>query len=160
MPVREYQWRKKTPPATREKEEPMSALFGDDEDNATEKLLRAGRAGDRTIFTAPATRAGGTDQVRRVLFHPPRGHDPGKDPETPNQIVRDNFPKRYEMTIGTPAETVDDRFPDPWEMMRSIDAYELGVEKLKREFERSKREREDRGERLHRNGIREARRRS
>jgi hypothetical protein len=46
----------------------MSALLDEDDDNAAEKLRRAGIATDRTIFTAPANGTRGADQVRRVLF--------------------------------------------------------------------------------------------
>jgi hypothetical protein len=42
--------------------------------------------------------------------------------------------------VRTPAKNVDDRFPKPEERMPTIDAYELGVEKLKDAFEREKEE--------------------
>jgi hypothetical protein len=128
----------------------MSGLFGDDEDNAAEKLLRA--ATERTIFTAPARRtAEETDQVRQVLFHPPRGHDPriNDGPLSPHETVKDRFPTSDDMVYPshrTPTKTIDDRFPNRREMMHNIDPVpgESGTETLKRELERLKREREER----------------
>jgi hypothetical protein len=93
----------------------MSGLFSDDEDDAVEKLKRAGSTADKTIFTAPERHADdATAQVRLALLHPPGRR---LDPPTPNETVRDRLPK-----------------PD-----REMRTYEL-EEDLKRELERMKRE--------------------
>jgi hypothetical protein len=128
----------------------MSGLF-DNEDNAAETLLRAG-ATERALFTAPAGRAAEEiEQVRQVLFHPPRGHDPhiNEGPTSPRETVRDRFPTSDEMVYPThriPTEAVNDRFPNRREMMHNIDPApgESGAETLKRELGRLKREREER----------------
>jgi hypothetical protein len=101
----------------------MSGLFGNDEDRAAEKLIRAG-ASNRTILAAlPTDRDGGIDP-------PPR----------------------------PPARVVRDRFPEPHQEMFSIDAYDLGKERLKGAFERQKKEREEREEQLRGMGIEQLKR--
>ena len=104
----------------------MSGFFGNDEDNAAQKLKRAGIAGDRTIFTAPTKRDGGeTDHAGRLLFDPsPLGGEPKSFVKRSDEIVDD--PRKF---VPTPDQTVKERFPN--DLKPTIDARELGIDKLK-----------------------------
>lgn len=104
----------------------MSGLFGDDADNAAEKLKRAAIARDRTIFTAPTERDGGeTNHAGRLLFDPrPLGGEPKSFIMRSDEIVDD--PGKF---APTPDQTVKERFPN--DLKPATDARELGVEKLK-----------------------------
>jgi hypothetical protein len=91
------------------KEEPMSGLFGDADDNAAEKLLRSGAAG-RTILAAL-----------------PEDRDGGLDP-SPRKVVEQRFPRpnqqmpTYERGVDgeilyeSPVQIIDQRFPNPAEV--------------------------------------------
>jgi hypothetical protein len=125
----------------------MSALFDEDEESGAEKLRRAGIATGGTIFAAPASGAGEkADQVRPVLFHPPRGHDPrindGPPPPPPPATFKERFRDEMPTTHEPPAKTIDDRFPKRHEMMRNVEprAEESAIDTLKRELERRERE--------------------
>jgi hypothetical protein len=115
----------------------MSGLFSDDDDNAVEKLKRAGIAADKTIFTAPERRSDdATAPVRPVLFHPP---DRRHDPPTPNETVRDGF---RDPRMQMPAEELDEDLKRELDRLKSEGRADqealrgIGIEQLKREFGR------------------------
>jgi hypothetical protein len=114
----------------------MSGLFGNDEDNAVEKLKRAGGRADKTIVTAPERHVDdATAQVRLAVLHPPRRR---YDPRSPKQSIDNRFP----ISVERPAYELDEDLKSELERLKGRGEGDeealrrLGIEQLKREFRR------------------------
>ncbi|MBX9830189.1 MAG: hypothetical protein K2Y27_34985 [Xanthobacteraceae bacterium] len=140
----------------------MSGIFDNDEDDAAGKLKRAGSTADKTIFTAPATRADdAAAQVRPVLFSPPERPfeqpprkyllppppspppppPPPPPPSSPNEYVKEFFPEEFPPTTTlSPNQVVTHRARNP--SMRPMVVPRPGedpIDALKRELKRRRR---------------------
>ena len=126
----------------------MSGLFGDDEDNAAVKLLRAGRATGPTIFTAPANDASETTgqayrprggELKTVSRPPPDADRRRTIVSRPNDVVAKRFPEEGEIkgvvVEGSKIGELADAIRRIKERART-EQERAAAEKLRRDWER------------------------